>query len=326
MRKMLAAKFSGAHRPLDVKRVNIPSPQPGFRLVHVKACGVCGSDLSIQKGELKVPVGVTLGHEIAGETEDGQRYAVHYGRGCGKCSMCRKGWVVGCEKGSRRLGVNEDGGFAEYVLVNEESLVPIPPEVSFEAAAVASDAFATCFHALMDVGNLKRGEKVAVFGVGGLGSAAIQIAKAVGASVIAISRSRSRRALAKSLGADETIAGSDEPIRIKGLGADLALQLVPQPAVDEQAIASVVQGGRVVLVGFTSHAFRASSLDLIMREVTIVGSRGMTKTNVGTALEWMVCGKLDASPLLSRPRKVEEINSVLDEFRAGKILRAIMQP
>jgi D-arabinose 1-dehydrogenase-like Zn-dependent alcohol dehydrogenase len=326
MRTMLAAKFSGALLPLVVKRVNVPSPMPGFRLVHVKACGVCGSDLSIQKGELKVPVGITLGHEIAGETEDGQRFAVHYGRGCGKCSMCRKGWVVGCENGSRRLGVNEDGGFAEYVLVSEESLVPIPAEVSFEAAAVSSDALATGLHALVDVGNLKPGETVAVFGVGGLGSAAIQIAKAVGASVIAISRSPARRALAKSLGADEVIAGSDEPGGIKQLGADLALQLVPQPAVDEQAIASVVQGGRVVLVGFTSHTFRASSLDLIMREVTIVGSRGMTKANIGTAMEWVAHGELDVSPLLSAPRKVCEINSVLDEFRAGKILRAIMQP
>lgn len=326
MRTMLAAKFSGAHLPLAVKRVNIPSPRPGFRLLHVKACGVCGSDLSIQKGELKVPVGITLGHEIAGETEDGQRFAVHYGNGCGNCSMCKKGWVVGCEKGSRRLGVNEDGGFAEYVLVNEDSLVPIPPEVSFEAAAVSSDALATSLHALLDVGNLRPGETVAVFGIGGLGSAAIQIAKAVGASVIAISRSAARRALAKSLGADETIAGSDEPGGIKHLGADLALQLVPQPAVDEQAIASVAQGGRVVLVGFTSHVFRASSLDLIMREVTIVGSRGMTKANIGTAMDWVARGKLDVSPLLSAPRKVTAINSVLDEFRAGKILRAIMQP
>lgn len=326
MRTMVAAKFSGAHLPLTVKRVNIPSLRPGFRLVHVRACGVCGSDLSIQKGDLKVPVGITLGHEIAGETEDGQRFAVHYGRGCGKCSMCRKGWVVGCEKGSRRLGVNEDGGFAEYVLVDEESLVPIPPGVSFEAAAVSSDALATCLHALMDVGNLKTGEKVAVFGVGGLGLAAIQIAKAVGANVIAISRSPARRALAKSLGADETIAGSDEPGGIKQLGVDLALQLVPQPAVDEQAIASVVQGGRVVLVGFTSHSFRASSLDLIIREITIVGSRGMTKENIGTAMDWVAHGKLNVSPLLSKPRKVSEINSVLDEFRAGKILRAIIQP
>jgi D-arabinose 1-dehydrogenase-like Zn-dependent alcohol dehydrogenase len=323
---MVAAKFSGAHLPLTVKRVNIPSLRPGFLLIQVRACGVCGSDLSIQKGDLKVPVGITLGHEIAGETEDGQRFAVHYGRGCGRCSMCRKGWVVGCERGSRRLGVNEDGGFAEYVLVNEESLVPIPPGVSFEAAAVSSDALATCLHALVDVGNLKRGEKVAVFGVGGLGSAAIQIAKAVGASVIAISRSAARRVLAKSLGADETIAGSDKPGGIKQLGVDLALQLVPEPAVDEQAIASVSQGGRVVLVGFTSHSFCASSLDLIMREITIVGSRGMTKENIGTAMDWVAHGKLDVSPLLNTPRRVSEINSVLDEFRAGKILRAIMRP
>lgn len=326
MSTMLTAKFSGAHKPLALERVQIPAPKVGYRLVRVKACGVCGSDLTIQKGDLKVPIWMTLGHEIAGETEDGRRYAVHYGSGCGHCSMCQKGWVIGCKAGSRRLGVNEDGGFAEFVVVPEESLVPIPAGVSFEAAAIATDAFATCLHALLDVGNLHAGETVAVFGVGGLGSAAIQIAKAVGARVIAISRSASRRALAKSLGAVETIVGSNEPRGVKGLEADLALQLVPQVAVDEQAIASVTQGGRVVLVGFTPHAFRASSLDLIMREVTIVGSRGMTKANIRKALEWMKCGKLDAFPLLGAPYKLEEINVVLNDFREGKILRAIIQP
>lgn len=326
MKTMLAAKFSGAHRPLSVEQVEVPKPREGYRLVQVKACGVCGSDLTIQKGELKAPVGVTLGHEIAGVTEDGRRYAVHYGRGCGHCSMCRKGWVVGCKKGSTRLGVNEDGGFAEYVLAHEESLIPIPDGVSFEAAAVATDAFATCFHALMDVGNLQPGETIAIFGVGGLGVAAIQIAKAVGARVLAISRSESRRTLARSLGADEIIMGSDEPGGVKGLGVDLALQLVPQPAVDEQAISNVTQGGRVVLVGFTTHPFHASSLDLITREVTISGARGMTKANIENVLEWMSRGKLDASPLLNTPRKLAEINLVLNDFREHKILRAIIRP
>jgi D-arabinose 1-dehydrogenase-like Zn-dependent alcohol dehydrogenase len=323
---MLAAKFRSPHAPLSIERVEIPSPKEGHRLLEVKACGVCGSDLTVLKGEFEIPVGITMGHEIAGITEDGNRWAVYFASGCGKCHMCRKGWTVGCSKGSRRLGINQDGGFARFVAVPAENLIPIPSGVSFEAAAVATDAVATNLHALLDNGCLKAGETVAIFGIGGLGTAAIQIAKVMGARVIAISRSEGRRALAKSLGADEIIAGSDQANSTRGLNVDLALQLVPDPVVSQQAIASVIQGGRVILVGFTPRPFPVDSLDLILRQISVIGSRGMTRENIRTALDWIASSRLDIKPLLKYSGRLKEINEILDDFRAGKILRAVIHP
>ena len=326
MNSMLAARFVGPGLPLSLELVEIPEPRSGFVTLRVRACGVCGSDLSIQKGDFKVPLGLILGHEIAGELGKGERFAVYYASGCGQCPMCRRGWVVGCLQGSHRLGVTENGGFSEYVEVPKENLIPIPPNLSFEAAAVCTDAVATCFHALMDVGNIRPGEKVAIFGIGGLGVAAVQIAKAAGAHVIAVSRSTGRLALALSLGADETVQSGEKLDLSRRLGADVALQLVANPIVDQQAIACLNQGGRLVMVGFSPHPFQASSLDIVLRQITLAGSRGMTKSNIQTALEWVATRKLDVSPLLAATGKLQEINLVLDAFRAGNVLRAVIRP
>lgn len=326
MTTMLAAKFRSPRAPLSLERVDIPSPKEGHRLLEVKACGVCGSDLTILKGEFEIPAGITMGHEIAGMTDDGKRWAVYYASGCGECHMCRKGWTVGCLKGSRRLGINQDGGFAQFVAVPAENLIPIPNSVSSDAAAVATDAVATNLHALLDNGCLRAGETVAIFGIGGLGAVAIQIAKIMGARVIAVSRSEGRRSLAKSLGADEIIVGSDQANSTRGLNVDLALQLVPDPVVSQQAIASVVQGGRVILVGFTPRPFPVDSLELILRQISVIGSRGMTRENVRTALDWIASSRLDITPLLKCSRRLEEINEVLDDFRTGKLLRAVIHP
>jgi alcohol dehydrogenase, propanol-preferring len=326
MKTMLAAKFRAPHAPVSLEETDVPSPSDGYIVLEVKACGVCGSDLTIQKGHFPVPLGITLGHETAGISEDGKRWAAFFAKGCGHCAMCLRGWETGCEYVSKRLGINVDGGFARYVKVPTGCLVPIPEEVSFEAAAVSTDAVATSLHALVDNGKLLAGETVAIFGIGGLGVMAIQIAKVLGARVIAVSRSDAKRTLALALGADEVVTGSDDPSAVTGLKADLALQLVPNPAVDEQAVASVKQGGRVVMVGFTPDSFQASSLDIIRRQLQIIGSRGMTKANIQTALEWMAQGKIDTESLLAPPRKLTEINDVLDEFRAGKLIRAVIQP
>jgi D-arabinose 1-dehydrogenase-like Zn-dependent alcohol dehydrogenase len=322
---MRAAKFDGPGRPLSLERVDIPKPRPGHLLIRVEACGVCGSDLSISRGEFEVPVGTILGHEISGSAEDGKRYAIYYATGCGECQQCRKGWIVGCIRGSRRLGVNENGGFAEFVEVASNNLIPIPNKLSFEEAAVATDAVATCIHALLDNGRLRAGEVVAVIGIGGLGATAIGVAKAVGARVIAVTRSGHKRKLAFEMGADDVVLNEGDPSRLHGLNADVVVQLAPTASCDELAIVSCAQGGRVVLVAFSPHPFQASSLDLIAREVIVIGSRGMTKQNIRTALNWIAAGRIDTSPLLAAPRPLEAINQVLEQFGAGKILRSLIR-
>lgn len=340
---MKAARLNRFNEALSIEERPVPRPGPGEVVVAVKACGVCGSDLTIIHGGLKTALPRTLGHEIAGtvaelgedckSTAVGSRVVIYIARGCGRCGPCRSGEEFCCTEGSERIGVTLDGGFAEYVLVPEANLIPLPDTLSFEVGAVLTDAVATCLHALEDVGKLVPGEVVAIFGVGGLATAAIQIVKMHGCRVLAISRSTAKRALALSLGADEAIAGGEtedvvRAIRAQtsGLGADVALQLVADPEVDSQAIASLATFGRAILVGFTSKSFTTDSLGMILKQLTITGSRGMTRDNIRRAIHLAQTGAISLEPLLQAQRPLSQINEVIEEFRAGKLLRAIIKP
>lgn len=340
---MKAARLNRFNEALSIEERPRPRPGPGEVVVAVKACGVCGSDLTIIHGGLKTTLPRTLGHEIAGtvaevgesckSTTVGSRVVVYIARGCGDCVPCRAGEEFCCTKGSERIGVTLDGGFAEYVLVPDANLIPLPDSLAFEAGAVLTDSVATCLHALEDVGKLVSGEVVAIFGVGGLATAAIQIAKMHGCRVLAVSRSATKLALALSLGADEAIAGGvkEDVVRAihaktNGLGVDVALQLVANPEVDAQAIASLATFGRAILVGFTSKPFLTDSLSMILKQLTITGSRGMTRDNIRRAIDLAQTGAIRLDPLLRTQRPLSRINEVIEDFRAGKLLRAIINP
>jgi D-arabinose 1-dehydrogenase-like Zn-dependent alcohol dehydrogenase len=340
---MKAARLNGFDETLSIEELPIPKPGPREVVVAVEACGVCGSDLTIIHGGLKTTLPRTLGHEIAGTVAEvgadcksatvGMRVVVYIAIGCGECKPCRSGEEFCCIRGAQRIGVTQDGGFAEHVLVPEANVIPLPESLTLDAGAVLTDAVATCLHALEDVGKLVPSEVVAIFGVGGLATSAIQIAKMHGCRVLAVSRSEAKLELALSLGADEVIVGGDtvdvvQAIyeRTDGLGADVALQLVANPEVDMQAVASLATFGRAILVGFTSEPFACNSLGMVLKQLTITGSRGMTRDNIRRAIDLAQSGAICLDPLLQAQRPLSEINDVIDEFRAGKLLRAIIRP
>jgi len=340
---MKAARLNAFNEALSIEEC--PTPKPGTRevLVAVEACGVCGSDLTIIHGGLKTTLPRTLGHEIAGIVAEvgvgcksasvGMRVVVYIARGCGECKPCKTGEEFCCIRGAERIGVTQDGGFAEYVLVPENNIIPLPDSLTFEVGAVLTDAVATCLHALEDVGKIVPGETVAIFGIGGLATSAIQIAKMHGCRVLAISRSVAKLELALSLGADEAIAaGETEDVvraihaKTNGLGTDVALQLVANPETDMQAIRSLATFGRAILVGFTPEPFVTDSLSMILKQLTITGSRGMTRDNIRRAIHLAETGAIRLNPLLRAQRPLSEINEVIEDFRAGKLLRAIIKP
>ncbi|MGD0733445.1 MAG: alcohol dehydrogenase catalytic domain-containing protein [Terracidiphilus sp.] len=340
---MKAARLNGFDEALSIEELPIPKPGPREVVVAVEACGVCGSDLTIIHGGLKTTLPRTLGHEIAGTVAEvgagcksatvGMRVVVYIALGCGDCKPCSAGEVFCCIRGAQRIGVTQDGGFAEYVLVPETNIIPLPASLAFEAGAVLTDAVATCLHALEDVGKLVPGEVVAIFGIGGLATSAIQIAKMHGCRVLAVSRSTEKLELALSLGADEGIVGGEMAdvvraihAKTNGLGADVALQLVANPDVDLQSIASLATFGRAILVGFTTKPFVSDSLSIVLKQLTITGSRGMTRENIRRAIHLAETGTICLDPLLQAQRPLFEINEVIDDFRAGKILRAIIKP
>ncbi|MBO0783081.1 MAG: alcohol dehydrogenase catalytic domain-containing protein [Ktedonobacteraceae bacterium] len=176
--------------PLQMHEIPVPTIGEGDVLVRVRAAGICHSDVHFRAGKVPVqPLPRTLGHEIAGVVEQvgshvttikvGNRVCVHYVLSCGECCYCHMGNEQLCPQGSI-IGSHVDGGYAEYVAVPERNAVHLPEEIPFEHGAILMCSSATAFHALHK-SRLKSGETVAIFGVGGLGVSAIQLAYAFGA-------------------------------------------------------------------------------------------------------------------------------------------------
>jgi D-arabinose 1-dehydrogenase-like Zn-dependent alcohol dehydrogenase len=232
----------------------------------------------------------------------------------------------------RRMGVDVDGAFAEYVLRPPTALVrprePVPPAV----LAVLTDAVATPLHGLKRVARLQAGETLVVLGVGGLGSNAVQLGKAFGARVIAVTRSEAKLRLARELGADETVAAEagDPVAEVKALtgghGPDVVIQCVGSAAIDEQAIAMGGPGGRVVLIGSSLDQFRARAVDIFWRELSVLGSRGFVPDDIRDAIDFYLDGTIDVGHLVETIRPLEEANDALEDLKAGRVFRSVLAP
>lgn len=204
---------------------------------------------------------MTLGHEICGEVVAigegvsgallGKRYAVFGAVGCGQCRYCRQGRDNLCTS-VPTIGRRRDGGYAEYVVVPAQALVPVPERVADAVAAVATDAVLTSFHALMSVGRLQPGEGVPIIGAGGLGQNALQIAKAFGAVVAVLDRDPRKLEHARAEGADVVVESAEVSLHKPLLDRpfDLVVDFVGSRETVLLAQQLVARGGRVVLVGF----------------------------------------------------------------------------
>ena len=338
---MRAAELAGPGQPLRIVERPIPEPGPGHVRVRVEACGVCGSDLFLQKGGFGAAVSwpVVPGHEAAGVVDavgdgvedwaPGDQVALYYITVPAGDPWAARG-RPNISPFVTRMGVDVDGAFADYVIRPVEALVrpasPVPPEV----LAVLTDAVATPLHGLKRVARLQPGETLVVLGVGGLGSNAVQLGKAMGARVIAVTRSEAKRALARTLGADETVAAGDgDPVAVVralagGHGADVVIQCVGSAAVDEQAIAMGGPGGRVVLIGSSLDAFRARAVDIFWRELSVLGSRGFVPDDIRDAISLYLDGTLRVEHLVDNVRPLEEADEALEDLRAGRGFRTVL--
>lgn len=337
---MRAAVLHHYERPLVLQEVRCPDPEPGQVLVRVRACGVCGSDLFLRSGGFKSVLPIIPGHEVSGEVvrvgagvesfQPRDRVLVYVYLHCGQCLHCRSGQENICVA-IKRIGVDLNGAFAEYLLAPESNLIPLPTDVGFLEGAVLTDAVATPYHALHDIARVDKGETVAVFGVGGIGSNAVQVARLSGARVLAVEAIPSKLQLAKSLGAEELILNTEDVVaRIQaaaqGLGADVCIQCVGDAAVDELAIRSVRKGGRVILVGASTKPFQVTSVDFIWRELKVFGSRGFTKRDIAAVLEAYRRNQLRVDHLLQSVLPLEEANHALDLLAKGEVMRSVLVP
>jgi len=334
---MKAAVLEAFHEPLVVREVPDPEPASDGAVVRVEANGVCRSDWHAWVGDwpesFRLPH--VLGHELAGVVEavgpgvrafrTGDRVVVPFCTGDGVCQWCRAGHPHLCDDGVA-LGFGAWGGFAEYVAVPhaDVNLVRLPEAVDFVAGASMGCRYITAFHALANQAALGPGEWVAVFGAGGVGLSAVQIASALGANAVAVDVNARNLELARSLGAVAVIdAGRDNhPARaVRELtegGAHVSVDALGAAVTCRNAVRSLRKRGRHVQVGLTTRAEGgevALPIDLVVeKELVFVGSHGMPPTHYGRLLAMVESGKLAPAKLVTRTIALEAVSDVLAEM------------
>ncbi len=338
---MRAVRLVAAGTPLVASDIAEPTPVAGEALVDVAAAGICRSDAHYRSGRPKAPpVPRTLGHEIAGTIRTvtgssatplrpGDRVVVHYQVSCGACEPCRRGVEQFCPDGAM-IGNQLDGGFAEAVAVPVRNLVPVPDELDLTHAAVLACSAATVMHALRRT-RMRRGDRVAVFGLGGLGMSAVQIARALGADrVFGVDVNPAKLELAASLGAIPV--DPDDPvgtIRAAG-GVDVSLELVGLPETTVQAIEALRWRGRAGLVGLSEQpATIHPYFDLIGAEAEVLGVMDHHESDLRDVIDLAAAGALDLEAIVSRtvPLDAAAINATLDGLeRNGDTVRTVVVP
>ena len=339
---MKAVRLVKVGQPVEMHDIPVPEVGPQDVLVKVKAAGICHSDAHYRAGVSPIrPLPMTLGHEVAGVVEEigetvagirpGDRVCLHYMVTCGNCEYCNKGNEQFCTSGSM-IGKYRPGGYAEYISLPARSVFKLPIEIPFEQGAIMMCSSATSFHALQKA-RVKAGETVAIFGVGGLGMSAVQLAYAMGAmKVFGVDLNLNKLALAKEYGAIPINVGQVDAVQeikhqTQGKGVDVALELIGLPVTMRQAIECVGVFGRIGLVGLNEKTIEINPyVELLAKEAEIIGVSDHLASEIPSLIEYVRAGKLDLSKVISHTVSLnaDEINEVFDKLdtygHAGRIV------
>jgi D-arabinose 1-dehydrogenase-like Zn-dependent alcohol dehydrogenase len=330
---MRAVQLTKIGKPLEDADVAIPEIGPSDVLIQIAAAGICHSDIHYRAGISKIDrLPLTLGHEIAGRVEKvgvqvanlaaGDRVCVHYLVTCGRCDFCKRSLEQFC-RGGQMIGKHRDGGYAEFIKVPGANAFPLPNEIPFAAGAIMMCSSATAFHAL-NKARFKAGESIAIFGFGGLGFSALQLARALDCGdVYVIDINPAKLASAASMGAiaiDARAADTVEQIKeaTAGIGVDVALELIGSAKTMRQAVLCLGLLGRAALVGLTAESMSIHPYtELINKEAEIIGVSDHLATELPALIEFARSGKLRFPP--ERLRVVElnaaQINAALDALQ-----------
>jgi alcohol dehydrogenase, propanol-preferring len=340
---MRAARLFEPGRDPRVELVPVPEAAPGFVRVAVRVCGICGTDMHIIDGDTKSACPVTLGHEISGVVDlvgagvesvrQGQRVAVNSMIACDKCRSCLLGRSDLC-LAPTILGLDVDGGHADFVVVPAKSCIQLPDTIDFVTGALATDAIATPFQAIQRA-EVEPGSCVAVFGLGGLGlHAAIILKQLYGATVIGIDAADLPLQRASSFGVDHVVdARGGRPARevraLAGGGVDAAFDFVGSVDVVEQAMRSLRPGGTCVVVGVVSDKLQLGLRQetLVGQQLTLRGSFGF-KSNavVAEIFELIASGRLDVTGTVTHRYDLDQFPDGLAALRdrSGGPIRVVI--
>ncbi|MCZ1075343.1 alcohol dehydrogenase catalytic domain-containing protein [Rhodococcus sp. A5(2022)] len=293
---------NGAPEVLRYQTLTDPTPTPTQVVVRVRACGVCGHDVADRAGLTRVRGGVVLGHEIAGEVVAkgsavrgfrlGDRVASKQHHTCLECVSCTSGDELGCDQAAFVYG-----GYAEYAALEQDTLIAIPDGVDMQQAAVTACAVGSCLQALDDVARVREGETVVVTGAGGgLGLHAMQIARRLGARVVAVTSSSAKSDLLFTHGADDVVvaaAGITEQVLdlTNGVGADVVLDNVGLAGMFEECFKALRRRGRYVLTGqLKREKIALYPAFVFFNEAVITGSASTTTSSFRRSLDLVASG------------------------------------
>lgn len=342
---MKAIQLVANGKPGQFELRDLPEPKPGPTevVVEIRACGLNHLDLWLEAGGLPIPIPLprTPGSEIAGvvrtvgaasgEWKSGDAVAVQSNLFCGECEFCQQGEDCLCLR-SELLGVGRDGGFAEQVVVPARALMRLPAGLDFTTSAALTLAGSTAMHMLTKRAPVRPGDWVlAIGGASGVGSAAIQIAKQLGARVISTGSTAAKRELAKNLGAECAVdsTNADWPAEVRKLTSKRGVDLVVEHVGGEvlpKCFECLARGGTVVTCGAT--AGRDVSFNLwpfFVKQQRLIGSYGRNRADFQATLEWAAAGKL--KPVIDSIFPLEQTPAAFAKLRSRAVLgKVLVQP
>src|SRR5687767_13502056 len=326
--------------PGDLELDDVPRPEVEASQVRVRVShsGICGTDFKIYSGAIPVAYPRIMGHEMVGEVVDGGSDSVRTGDRviidpelyCGTCFHCRIGQTHLCPQGTL-LGRDANGGFAEYVAAPAGQVFPLPGTIESRTAPLIQ-VLTTCLHAQRQV-DVFPGEYVVVLGLGVTGQLHVQLAKARGATVIGITRSADKRALAETLGADLTIPAGDgalEQVReaTEGRGADVIVETTGVVPSLSSAIHMARSGGRLLLFGIiTAKEGQLPFYDLYFKELALINARVAKSEDYPAAIGLVQRGVVRLEPLISDVMPLAELKSAIGMLGSdsGQRMKIIME-
>ncbi|WP_328870265.1 Zn-dependent alcohol dehydrogenase [Streptomyces sp. NBC_00287] len=355
-----AAVLPAVGAPLEIAEIDLPDPGPGQVRVRLAAAGVCHSDLSLSNGTMRVPVPAVLGHEGAGtvvavgegvtHVAPGAGVVLNWAPSCGSCHACTLGEVWLCANAlngaadvyAHRASDGTDlhpglnvAAFAEETVVSASCVLPAPDGVRLTEAALLGCAVLTGYGAVHHSARVRSGETVAVYGVGGVGLAALQSARIAGASkIVAVDVSPAKEELARAAGATEFVIASENTAReIRALtgkqGVDVAIECVGRASTIRTAWDSTRRGGRTTVVGIggKDQEVTFNALEIFHWGRTLSGCvYGNTdpSRDVPILAEHVREGRLDLGMLVTERIGLEGIPAAFENMLAGKGGRALV--
>ncbi|WP_329282625.1 zinc-dependent alcohol dehydrogenase [Streptomyces sp. NBC_01451] len=328
---MKAAVVTDLGKPLEIQDLPVPEPGPGQVLVRMEASGLCHTDIHAAHGDwpVKPRPPFVPGHEGVGPVTAvgegvsadlvGKRVAIPWlGSSCGTCRYCVSGWETLCES-QVNSGYSVDGCYAEYAVANARAVVPVPDGVSSFDAAPLTCAGVTTYKAIK-VAHVVPAERVAIFGVGGLGHLAVQYARLVGGFVTAVDLEPDKLGLAHRLGADQLVnARTHDPVEEirKAGGADVAVVLAASSEAFEQAYRSLNRGGRLVMVGLPADdaSINVPIFETVLGGISVIGSIVGTRQDLSEVFALHAAGR---TQVIAEPRRLDQVNESFDEVLGGR--------